>query len=87
MRSAAVGKPLTLPLCIWSAWKFHGISQERHQPTPKKAPAVPTVYYGEGKIVPKYHAVKLCRDTKVNLYLYRAVEANRIARRQRSHIL
>jgi hypothetical protein len=52
MRTAAVGKPLTLPLCVWSAWKFHGSSQERHQRTRMKATAVPTVCYGEGEIVP-----------------------------------
>jgi hypothetical protein len=46
---AAAGKPLTLPLCIWSARKLHGTSQERHQLTRMKAAAVPTVYYDEGK--------------------------------------
>jgi hypothetical protein len=57
-----------LPLCIWSAWKFHGIARKTSANTNERA-AVPTVYYGEDKIVSKYHAVKVCRDMEVNLYL------------------
>jgi hypothetical protein len=70
MVSAAAGKLLTLPLCIWSARKLHGISQERHQLTRMKAAAGSTVYYDEGKIVPmpQYYAVKVCRDIEVNIY-------------------
>jgi hypothetical protein len=70
MVSAAAGKSLTSPLCIWSAWKLNGISQERHQLTRMKAAAGSAVHYEEVKIVPmpQYHAAKVCGGMEVNVH-------------------